>query len=290
MVEARPNVHRRRFGSALRSLRKSAGFTLEEAAEQLGLGGKPALSKIENGKQRVSGLGLTAFIQVYGVESEETKAKLKAMAALATPGRRTNLLDEYQDAIQTDAFEDYLHLEGMAAGADVFFLQVIPGLLQTERYATSVVERSAVWSSEREVKRFVELRLARQAVLTRDEPLHLSCLLDEAALRRVVGGPSVMQEQLRWLLEVTEDLDHVSLQLLPFSMGAHAGVDGSFQLLRFDVGSPVAVVEAKTTSLYLEEDGDVDRYHTAFSTLRAQALDPQATRHFIENMIKDFET
>ncbi|MER5632195.1 helix-turn-helix domain-containing protein [Streptomyces nitrosporeus] len=290
MVEARPNVHRRRFGSALRSLRGAAGFNMEEAAERLGLSGKPALSKIENGKQRVSGLGLTAFFQVYGVESEETRVKVKAMAALAASGKRTNLLDEYQDAIQTDAFEDYLHLEGMATKADVFFLQVIPGLLQTKNYATSVVERSAVWSSEREVHRFVELRLARQTVLTREEPLHLSCILDEAALRRVVGGPIVMREQLESLLNVTEEHSHVSLQLLPFHVGAHAGVDGSFQLLRFKVGSPVAVVETKTTSLYLEEDVDVDRYHTAFNDLRAQALDPQATRRFIENTIKDFET
>ncbi|MCX4548708.1 helix-turn-helix transcriptional regulator [Streptomyces sp. NBC_01500] len=290
MVEARPNVHRRRFGSALRSLRHAVGYGMEEAAERLGLSGKPALSKIENGKQRVSGLGLTAFFQVYGVESEETRQKVKAMAALAASGRRTNLLDEFQDAIQTDAFEDYLHLEGMATEADVFFLQVIPGLLQTRAYATSIVERSKVWSSKREVDRFVDLRLARQAVLSREEPLNLWCILDEAALRRVVGGPKVMQEQLAWLLTVTEERKHVDVQVLPFDVGAHAGVDGSFQLLKFQVGSPVAVVEAKTTSLYLEDDVPVDRYQSAFDDLRKQALDPQASRRCIQKLIKDFET
>ncbi len=289
MAEARPNVHRRRLGSALRSLRIAAGFSMEDAAERLGLSGKPALSKIENGKQRVSGLGLTAFFQVYGVDVEETKAKIKAMASLAASGKRTNLLDEYKEAIQTHGFEEYLHLEGMASKAESF-LQVVPGLLQTKEYATSIVERSQVWSSKREVSRFVDLRLARQASLDRDSPLNLWCILDEAALRRVVGGPEVMKAQLERLLDVIDRYSHVSIQVLPFGAGAHAGIDGPFQLLHFPAGPPVALVETKTTSLYLEEDGDVDRYHSSLDTLRTQALDAQATRRFIHETIKDCYT
>ncbi|SFK36221.1 helix-turn-helix domain-containing protein [Streptomyces pini] len=286
MAEARPNVHRRRLGSALRSLRIAAGFNMEEAAERLGLSGKSALSKIENGKQRVSGLGLTAFFQVYGVDAEDTRAKIRAMASLAASGKRTNLLDEYREAIQTRGFEEYLYLEGMASKAESY-LQMVPGLLQTKEYATSIVERSQVWSSKREVSRFVDLRLARQGALTRSTPLSLWCILDEAALRRVVGGPEVMKDQLERLLEVTEEHSHVVVQVLPFEAGAHAGIDGSFQLLHFPAGPPIAVVEAKTTSLYLEEDGDVDRYQSALDTLRTQALDAQATRRFIQELIKD---
>ncbi|WP_328377075.1 helix-turn-helix transcriptional regulator [Streptomyces sp. NBC_00440] len=286
MAEARPNVHRRRLGSALRSIRIAAGFSMEDAAEHLGLSGKPALSKIENGKQRVSGLGLTAFFQVYGVEPEDTRTRIKAMAALAASGKRTNLLDEYKEAIQTHGFEDYLHLEGMASKSESF-LQVVPGLLQTREYAVSIVERSQVWSSKREVNRFVDLRLARQDALTRDQPLNLWCILDEAALRRVVGSPEVMKGQLEWLLKVTDEYSHVAIQVLPFDAGAHAGIDGPFQLLHFQVGPPVALVETKTTSVYLEEDGDVDRYGTALDTLRTQALDAQATRRFIHELIKD---
>lgn len=289
MAEARPNVHRRRLGSALRSLRVVAGFSMDEAADRLGLSGKPALSKIENGKQRVTGLGLTAFFQVYGVEPEDTRTKIKAMASLAASGKRTNLLDEYKEAIQTHGFEDYLHLEGMAAKAEGF-LQVVPGLLQTREYATSIVERSQVWSSKREVSRFVDLRLARQAALTRDDPLDLQCILDEAALRRVVGGREIMKSQLESLLTTTEKYSHVTIQVLPFTVGAHAGIDGSFQLLHFQVGEPIALVETKTTSVYLEEDGDVDRYRTALDSLRTQALDVPATRHLIHELIKDYET
>jgi transcriptional regulator with XRE-family HTH domain len=289
MVEARPNVHRRRFGSVMRSLRQSAGLSMEQAATQLGLPGKSALSKVENGKQRVSGLGLTAFFAIYGVESEETRAKVRAMAALAASGRRTNLIDEYREAIQTDGFEDYLHLEGLATRSHAF-LQMMPGLLQTKAYATSLVERSQVWSTKREVARFVELRLARQTVLTRENPLHLACILDESVLRRVVGSADVMREQLGHLLDVMAEHKHVDLRILPYRAGAHAGIDGSFQLLEFEVGSPVVVVEAMTTSVYLEEDAHVDQYRAALDALRTQALDAPATCRFIQELIKDYET
>ncbi|WP_078850133.1 helix-turn-helix domain-containing protein [Streptomyces sp. NRRL F-5126] len=286
VAEARPNVHRRRFGSALRSLRVAAGLGMDEAAERLGLAGKPALSKIENGKQRVSGLGLTAFLKVYGVDSEETVAKTKAMASLAASSKRTNLLDEYKESIQTEGFDDFLHLEEMASKAELY-LHMVPGLLQTREYATSVVERSHLWTSKREAGRFVDLRLARQAALTREAPLSVWCILDESALRRTVGGPDVMRAQLQLLLHVAEEYAHVGIQVLPFDVGAFAGMDGAFQLLHFEVGSPVAVVEMKTTSLYLEEDGDVDRYRTAFDALRTQALDEQKSQRCIRELIKD---
>ncbi|HWU08353.1 MAG TPA: helix-turn-helix transcriptional regulator [Streptomyces sp.] len=290
MVEARPNVHRRRFGSALRSLRSAAGFSMEEAAERLGLSGKPALSKIENGKQRVSGLGLTAFFQVYGVESEETRKKVKDMASLAASGKRTNLLDEYKEAIRSPEFEEYLHLEALASEAESF-LHVVPGLLQTAEYATAVVEKSHKWRSKREVAHFVDLRLARQAkALEREKPIKLHCILDEAALRRVVGTKAVMKGQLERLLEVAEGASNVVIQVLPFDVGPHAGIDGPFQLLHFPMGPPVCVVETLTTSLYLEEDGDVGRYMTALELLGKQALDGQASLRFIHSLIKDSYT
>ncbi|MQY16609.1 hypothetical protein SRB5_68110 [Streptomyces sp. RB5] len=286
MAEARPNVHRRRLGSALRSLRIAAGLSMEDAAQRLGLSGKSALSKIENGKQRVSGLGLTAFLQIYGVEPEETRTKIKAMATLASSGKRTNLIDEYQEAIQTHGFEEYLHLEGMAAKAESY-LHIVPGLLQTEDYASSIVQRSQVWSSKHQVDRFVQLRMARQSALQRDAPLGVSCVLDEAALRRVVGSRAVMKAQLQHLVETAERHDHVVVQVLPFDRGAHPGIDGPFQLLHFPAGPPIALVEARTTSLYLEEDEDVDRYTSTLDALRDQALDVQATRHFLLGLIKD---
>ncbi|WP_245600928.1 helix-turn-helix domain-containing protein [Streptomyces sulphureus] len=286
-MEARPNVHRRRLGSALRSLRLRSGLNMEEAAERLGLSGKPPLSKIENGKQRVSGLGLTAFLQVYGVEDERTRARMKAMATLAASSRRTTLIDEYKEAIQTHGFEEYLALEGMASKAETYLAQIVPGLLQTREYAASIVERSQAWSTKREVDRFVDLRMARQSALFRDNPLDFCVILDEAALRRTVAGADVMRAQLQHLLDVSEERSSIAIQVLPSAVGAHAGTDGSFRLLHFDAGPPVAVVEALTTSVYLEDDGDVDRYRSAFESLQDDALDVQATRRFIHELIKE---
>ncbi|MQS34278.1 helix-turn-helix domain-containing protein [Streptomyces katsurahamanus] len=290
MPEARPTVHRRRLGSALRSLRRAAGMTMDEAAERLALSGKPTLSKIENGKQRVQpGLALTAFFEVYGVEDEATRQTLRAMATLAASNQRTSLLDEYREAIQTHGFEEYLHLEELASATESY-LTVVSGLLQTRDYALSIVERSKVWASRREVERFVDLRMARQAALTRESPLTFSCILDEAALRRVVGGRATMKAQLERLLEAAEQRDNVDLRVLPFDAGAHASMDGSFQVLHFPAGPPVAVVEGKATSVYLEETGDVDRYRSAFDSLAEQALDPDQTRRFFSDLIKDCYT
>ncbi|MGZ2360700.1 helix-turn-helix domain-containing protein [Streptomyces sp. 372A] len=283
MVEARPNVHRRRFGAAMKSLREAANLSLEEAAARLGLSGKPALSKIENGRQNLAGLALTGLFAVYGVESEETKATARAMAALAAPGKRTNLVAQYGDSIQTDSFEDFLSLEVLAIRSKSF-LQVIPGLLQTEAYATAVVESSGMWKSKHEVAKFVELRLARQAVLTRDSPLELQCVLDEAALRRVVGGPYVMKQQLKSLLEVIETRSNVTINVLPFDGGAHSGLDGPFQLLEFRVGPPVVVIETKSTVAYFEEDRDVNLYRSALDEMKTRALDTQASRRYIQEL------
>ncbi|MFF9481366.1 helix-turn-helix domain-containing protein [Streptomyces sp. NPDC014733] len=285
MAEARPNVHRRRLGSALRSLRVAAGLSGEEAAAQLGLAGKAALSKIENGRQRVTGLGLVAFLSVYKVDDEFTKAKIKSLATLAASGKRTNLLDEYRGAITTD-FEEYLNLEGLAAQAESY-LTIVPGLLQTPAYATAIVAAGQGWSSSREVERFVALRMARQAALRRDEPIRLACILDESALRRQIGGVDDMRGQLQHLLDATEKYPHVTVQVLPFARGAHAGIDNPFQVLHFPSGPPVVVVDTMTTSLYLEEDGDIERYETALDHLRAQALDSEASRRFIHEIIQD---
>lgn len=174
----------------------------------------------------------------------------------------------------------------MASKSEVW-TQVIPGLLQTGDYARALIERSRQWQHGRQIQNFVDLRIARQASLRRDSPMQLWCVLDEAALQRRVGGGQVMKDQLTHLLEVTEDLTHVAVQILTFEQGAHAGVDGPFSLLHFPAGPPVAVVEPMTTSLYLEEDSDIGRYETAFNHIRSEALDVAASRKYIRKLIKD---
>ncbi|CAL9465440.1 MULTISPECIES: helix-turn-helix domain-containing protein [Streptomyces] len=285
MTDAQPNLHRRRLGLELRSLRKAAGLSLDQASERLQLAGAPALSKIENGKQRVPPIALAGFFEVYGLTDEARKQKIRSLASLASSGKRTNLFDQYRATVE-DPFGEYLHLEDLASKSDVW-TQVIPGLLQTRDYAHALIERSRQWQHDRQIQNFVDLRIARQESLRRDPPMHLWCVLDEAALRRRVGGDAVMKEQLAHLLEVTEQYPHVAVQVLTFEQGAHAGVDGPFSLLHFPAGPPVAVVEPMTTSLYLEEDSDIGRYETAFNHLRSEALDVAASRRHIRKLIKD---
>lgn len=285
MTDAQPNLHRRRLGLELRSLRKAAGMSLAEAADRLSLSGAPALSKIENGKQRVPPIALAGFFEVYGLQDKDRVDKLRRLASLANSGRRTNLLDQYRQSIR-DPFAEYLHLEELASKSDTF-AWVVPGLLQTKDYARAVVERSRKWQTDREIDNFVELRMVRQEALSRENPLHLWCVLDESALQREVGGKHVMKAQLERLLDVTAQNKNVAIQVLPFAYGAHAGVDGPFHLLHFPAGPPVAVVEPMTTSLYLEEDSDIGRYETAFNHLRTEALDAEASQRYIHDLIKD---
>lgn len=285
MTDAQPNLHRRRLGLELRSLRKAAGMSLAEAADRLSLSGAPTLSKIENGKQRVPPIMLAGFFEVYGLHDKARIDSLRRLASLANTGRRANLFDQYRQSIR-DPFAEYLHLEELACKSETF-AWMIPGLLQTEDYARAVVERSRKWRTDREIDDFVALRMARQKALSRESPLHLWCVLDESAFLREVGGKQVMRTQLQHLLAVTAERRNVQVQVLDFAHGAHAGMDGPFHLLRFPAGPPVAVVEPMTTALYLEEDGDIGRYETAFDHLRAEALDVEASRRYILDLIKD---
>ncbi|MDJ1133532.1 helix-turn-helix domain-containing protein [Streptomyces iconiensis] len=285
MTDAQPNLHRRRLGLELRALRNGKGLSLADAADLLSLPGAPTLSRIENGKQRVPPISLPGFFEAYGLENQARKDKLKGLASMAASGKRSNLLDEYRKTV-TDPFAEYLHLEELAHKSEIY-TAVVPGLLQTEAYARTLVERGRKWQSKREINNYVELRMARQRALIRDQPLHLWCVLDEAALARQVGGTDVMKEQLERLLNTTEEHPHVVIQVLPFQHGAHAGMDGPFSLLHFPAGAPVVVVEPMTTALYLEEDSDIGRYETAFSHLRGEALDVEASQRHIHNLIKE---
>ncbi|MEV1010105.1 helix-turn-helix transcriptional regulator [Streptomyces sp. NPDC049881] len=285
MTDAQPNLHRRRLGLELRALRKAAGLSLVEASERLDLPGGPSLSRIENGKQRVPPTSVFGYFEIYGLTDEVRRAHIRELAKLAANGRRNNLFNEFQSAIP-GPFAEYLQLEELATKSETFEA-VVPGLLQTEAYAYAIVEGGRSWHYQREIRNFVQLRLARQKLLTGDNPLRLWCIVDEAALMRRVGSNAVMTEQLQHLLNVSEEHDNVDIQVLPFDQGAHTGINGPFQLLHFAAGPPVAVLEQVTTSLYLEEDVHLARYEMQFDHLRAEALDTRATLAYIHKVIKE---
>lgn len=289
MSDATPTLMRRRLGAILRTMRVRAGLNLSDAAKLLGLSGAPTLSKIENGKQRPD---LDKFFSVYGFDDATQIAETRKIARLAEANRQRNLFAQYGEAIRA-SFADFLELEEIATHADSYAALAIPGLLQTRDYAHAVIESSSMWSTAREVRTFTELRMKRQSILTSRQSddiapssLSMSCVLDEACLRREVGGPAILHRQLKHLLDVSE-LPNIELQVLPFSSGAHTGVDGTYTVFRFDAGEPIVALEPLTTSIYLEEDAHVGRYDLAFNQLRTQALDAKATRGFINKMIEE---
>lgn len=167
--------------------------------------------------------------------------------------------------------------------------QVVPGLLQTRAYAEAVITGALPETPTQEIEKRVQVRMRRQDRVTEDGPLRLWTVLDEAALRRVVGSRSLMREQLEHLVE-TSQLPHVTLQVLPFGAGAHPGLNGQYSILEFPdtTDSSVVYIEGVTSDLYLEKAPDVQNYSVMYEHLRAQALSTDQTRQFIADIAKDY--
>ena len=282
MPETKPTVRQRRLGLELKKLRRDRGWTLEEAAARLEYS-VSSLSKIENGRQRISARVLPFVFQVFEVVDEGRQAEIKQLVRDMT---KRDWWQEFKGVI-SDPFADYLSLESTASELSIFNPLVIPGLLQTDRYAEAVAQGSRAWRTQEEVQQFVRVRLARQEVLTREPPLRLWVVLTEAVLHQEVGDAEARREQLVRLSELTGELPHVNIQILPYSAGAHAGMDGPFSLLSFPTGGDVVCLESMRASLYLEQDEEVGPYAAALDHLKSSALSTQQSRIFVDDMIKE---
>lgn len=273
MSGAGPTVRRRRLGTELRRLREAHALKLEEAAERLGLA-PSTLSRIETGKAPTRSAYLTTMLEMYGVTDPGQR---QVLADMARDGHRKGWWAVYEDVLPT-GFGIYVGLEAEAAALRAFEDQVVHGLLQTEDYARSITTAVRHQLAPREVDRLVALRRQRQQVLTRDQPLGLWLILNEAVIRRPVGGADVMRGQLEHLLIATQ-WPNVTLQILPLSSGAHPALSGPFCIVQFPERSDPDVVytEGVAGHAYLEKEADVRACAEAFDLLRAAALSPAAT-------------
>ena len=193
---------------------------------------------------------------------------------------RSNVPDwwgEYND-ILPGWFENYLGLEAAAATIRSFEVQFVNGLFQTADYARAVTGLGRKNAQEDEIERWVKLRLKRQELLTRPDPPNVWSVMDEAVLRRPVGGAAVKRAQYRHLIEIAE-LPHVTLQVIPFARGAHAGESGSFTVLRFEERDlpDIVYLEQLTGAFYLEQRSDVERYLEVVDEISGEALTPDET-------------
>jgi transcriptional regulator with XRE-family HTH domain len=278
-------VRRRLLGAALRRYRESVGYGLDDAARILECD-RSKISRIETGQRGIRPKELRELLAEYGVEEKERLA----LAAIARHNDRRGWWQSYEHVL-SDAYQDYIIMESSASEIWTYEAQLIPGLLQTEGYARAVAAADLVYETREQREQSVQARLARQEVLTRETPVRLWAILSEGALRQVVGGPAVMREQLNRLIEITDDLASVTIQVLPFAAGAHAATSGPFVILRFPETADLGVVylEGQTGGVYLENETDVARYTLVMQHLRASALPTAATVQLISEVAKEYD-
>ncbi|MYS95103.1 MULTISPECIES: helix-turn-helix domain-containing protein [Streptomyces] len=275
-----PAVRRRKLGAELRALRTSAGLTSGEAARLVGWH-QSKVSRIETGTSGVKPADVRLLLDAYAVADAQLRELLMVLAGSEDSGGRTHWWHAYRGVLPP-TYRDFISLESQAGAMRTLETTVVPGLLQTPEYARAVTKAAVEGLPEDRLDTLVEVRLARQDVLRADPPLELSAVLDEAVLRREVGGPGVMARQLERLVEAAR-LPQVRLQVLPFAAGAHIGVTGPFVIFSFSSTSDldVVVLDHLTSSLYLERKEDLRAYTEAFNALQIHALSPEDSLDFI---------
>jgi Helix-turn-helix. len=276
-----PTVRRRRLGMELRRLREQKGMTAEEVAERL-LVSQSKISRLENGRRSISQRDVRDLCGVYEVDDRRIVDSLMQMA-------KDSRQQGWWHAFGDIPYSVYIGLETDAASLRVYEPQIVPGLLQTRSYAQAVITGALPEAPAADIDKRVNVRTRRQdRINDAQKPLRLWAVIDEAALRRVVGSRELMVAQLEALLEQSH-LPHVTVQVMPFEMGAHPGISGHYAILEFPDASDSSVVyiEGVTSDLYLEKPNDVQRYTVMYEHLRAQALGVEQSRRFIARMAKE---
>ncbi|MEV0327747.1 helix-turn-helix transcriptional regulator [Micromonospora echinospora] len=271
-----PTVRRRRLAAALRRLREQTGMTADQAAKEVGIS-KSAISRIENAQVSVMPPVARSLLELYGVEGEE----VDALVQVARDARKRGWWQAYDDVLP-DWFEVYVGLEDEASEIRAFEPQLVPGLLQTADYARAVIRAEHPDAPTDEVDRRIELRMRRQQ---RESAPKLWVVLDEAALRRPIGGKNTFETQLRRLVEAS-DQPGLTLQILPFGAGEYGSMGSAFSVLTFpEPADPgVVYVETRAGSLYLEGQ-QVREYARVFEHLVATAKGARESRDLIERAI-----
>lgn len=279
-----PTVLRMLLGAHLRRLREAQGVSREDAGWEI-RASESKISRMELGRVGFKERDVEDLLTLYGVTDEEERASLLALGRRAnTPGWWHRFGD-----VLPNWFQSYLGIEAAASIIRTYEVQFIPGLLQTRDYARAVVLLDNPKVAEAEIERRVDVRMARQQLLTRADPPQLWAVVDEAALRRPMGSLEIMRGQLEALIDITR-LPNVVVQVMPFAAGGHAAAGGAFTILRFpepDIAD-VVYVEQLTSALYLDKREDLDHYTEAMERLCVDAEPPDRTPDILRKAIKDF--
>lgn len=282
-------VPRRQLGRHLRDLRNASRLTVRAAAKQLEWS-EPKIWRIETGQVSLRSLDVEAMCRTYGADAELTKG----LMGLAKETKNRGWWHAYGDVIP-EGFDLYIGLEEAAERLSWYSSELVPGLLQTPAYAETLIRNDNPGVPDEEIARRVEVRIARQALVTRVTAAPIvEVALNEAVLRRPVGGTEVMGDQLRRLVELNE-LDNVAARVVPFSAGLHAGImSGPFVKMRFptngdgrDTEPPTVYVEGFTGALYLDKPHEIDRYDAAFEAIWGSALNHEKTQSLLHRATRE---
>jgi Domain of unknown function (DUF5753)/Helix-turn-helix domain len=279
-----PTVLRILLGSQLRRLREARGVSREAAGWEI-RASESKISRMELGRVGFKERDVADLLTLYGVKDEHERS---ALLALAREANNPGWWHRYGDVLP-NWFQSYLGLEAAAALIRTYEVQFVPGLLQTREYARAVILLGHGNAPPGEIERRVNLRMTRQQLMTRPEPPQVWAVVDEAVLRRPIGGLDIMRAQINALIDATK-LPNVRLQVIPFEAGGHAAAGGAFTILRFpDQELPdVVYVEQLTSALYLDKREDLDHYAAAMERLCVEAEPPARTAEILAKTLHDF--
>ena len=278
-----PTVLRMLLGAQLRKLRDQAGISREDAGYHIRASGSK-ISRMELGRVSFKERDVTDLLEYYGVRDPADREKL---VQLTREANATPWYQRFQDAVP-DWFHVYVGLEESAQLIRVYEIQFVPGQLQTEEYARAVIQQGSPGLDPEEVERRVQLRMGRQKLLTRENPPRYWAIVDEAALRRPMGGREVHVAQLQRLIDVVNE-PNITLQVMPFKYGGHAAEGGAFTIFRFpEIDLPdVVYMEYLTGAHYIDKPEEVERYAAVMERLSVAATSPDRTREILGSLLKE---
>jgi transcriptional regulator with XRE-family HTH domain len=279
-AKANPTAPRRQLGAELRRLRENAQRTVAVVATAMDWS-ESKLSRIETASIGIRPADLDILLEFYGV----TDTERERLAGLAGQSRQRAKWGTYGDSLAT-AYENFIGFEAEASAICTFEPQVVPGLLQTNEYAAAVTNIDHTEDPEL-VEQRVAVRMARQAILTRKSPPQLCAIVDEAVIRRPIGGANVMRRQLLHLVQISE-MSMITIQVLPFAAGVHRGLTGNFVILDFDgpAEHPLVYCEGMTGGVIRTNADEIDTYKMSFEALRATSLSPSDSADFINEVAR----
>ncbi|MFG1795411.1 helix-turn-helix domain-containing protein [Nocardia sp. NPDC049149] len=269
-------VRLRRLAAMLHEMREHAELSKEDVSSKTGIN-VTTLYRIETAQARPQRRTLQAMLDLYGVTDEQRDDAIELLSDALKPG----MSRAYEGSV-SEVYAAYINFEAEALSARHYQTSIIPGLLQTMEYATAVIDTGMPKVEASVMEDRARARMDRAANLTKEDPLELWVVMDEAAIRRHVGGTAVMRGQLDRLLQETKR-KNVILQILPFEAGAHPGMAGPFTLLDFhDPADPELVyVEGIAGDELIEGHPEIRRFGVIFDQLRAMALSPRDSAELI---------